>query len=166
MNAALDGAKLKVVRATEHLKSFNEEAWRYVSAEPYEVVLQRNQDYISVKGVITTEPPPALACIIGDFVTNLRASLDYVAWELAAKTGSALSDGQKRGITFPIAADQAGFSKTNGTADHLQRICGVPAAAIGVIESVQPYHAGYEALSSLDYLVRTDKHRMLLLCAL
>lgn len=76
-----------------------------------------------------------------------------------------LTDGQERRIAFPIASDHAGFTKTDSTAKHLERVCGVPAAAIGVIESVQPYHAGHEPLGALDQLVKTDKHRTLLLCA-
>lgn len=72
MTHPLDGARLKVVRAKEHLKSFNEDAWRYVSTDPYDVVSKFEGDIICVEGVVTAEPPPALACIVGDFVTNLR----------------------------------------------------------------------------------------------
>jgi hypothetical protein len=35
---------------------------------------------------------------------------------------------------------------------------------MSVIESVQPYNAGYEPLNALDQLVRIDKHRTLWLC--
>jgi hypothetical protein len=161
----LDGARLKIVRAKQHLESFNEEAGRYIDANPPKVVTKVEGDCISVEGVITSEPPPPFACIVGDFVTNLRASLDYIVWELTVLAGRSLSVGQMRKVTFPIATDQASFTKANGTADHLSRICGIPAAAMSVIESVQPYHAGYEAMGALDSLVRTDKHRTLLLCA-
>jgi hypothetical protein len=44
-------------------------------------------------------------------------------------------------------------------------VCGVPANAINIIESIQPFHTRYEVLNVLDLLVRLDKHRMLLLCA-
>lgn len=166
----LDGARLKIILAQEHLKAFNEEGWRYVSKEPYEVVTKLEGDRIGVEGIITSEPPPGLACIVGDFVTNCRAALDYVAWELVTKAVAAaritLTDGQKRRVTFPIVSNQATFAKKDGTADHLAKVCGVPPATMSVIESVQPYHAGYEPLDSLDLLVRTDKHRTLLLCGL
>jgi hypothetical protein len=165
MTHPLYGARLKVVRAQEHLKSFNEDAWRYINTEPYQVESKIEGNHICVEGVITAEPPPALACIVGDFVTNLRASLDYIAWELAMLAGNPLTDGQKRKVSFPIASTQANFAKAGGTAEHLRNVCGVPAEAMSVVESVQPYHAGYEPLSALDLLVRTDKHRTLLLCA-
>jgi hypothetical protein len=160
----LDGARLKVVRAQEHLKSFNEEAWRYMSAEPYEIVPKREANNVTIECIITAEPPPRLACIVGDLVTNLRASLDYIAWELAMLAGNPLTEVQQKQIAFPIAPTQVSFTQANGTADRLERVCGVPAATISVIESVQPYHAGYEPLRNLNLLVNRDKHRMLLLC--
>ena len=162
----LDGARLKIVRAQEHLKSFNEDCWRYVSAEPYKIATELGPDQICIEGIITTESPPRLAGIVGDFVTNCRASLDYIAWELAMRAGRPLSDAQKRRIAFPLAPDKSSFTKKDGTAFHLEGVCGIPASAMSVIESVQPYHAGNESLDSLDLLVRTDKHRMLLLCTL
>jgi len=160
----LDGALLKVIRADQHLKAFEVECGRYIQTKPYKVVSNFEGDVISVEGVITAEPPPSLACIVGDFVTNLRAALDYIAWELAMKAGRNLTDQQRRKVTFPLASNEANFTKADGTAAHLENVCGVPAEAIGVIESVQPYHAGYQSLGSLDLLVRTDKHRALLLC--
>src|SRR2546423_7008713 len=135
----LHGARLKVVRAEEHLKSFNEIGRRYIDTEPYEVVLKRDGDYITVEGIVTAEPPPALACVVGEFVTNLRAALDYIAWELAMKAvrkaGITLTGGQQRRIAFPItdnpSTNKTGFAKPDGTPAHLANVCGVPAAAIG-----------------------------------
>jgi len=36
----------------------------------------------------------------------------------------------------------------------------VPKVATDLIESVQPYHAGYEPLATLNSLVNSDKHRL------
>jgi hypothetical protein len=160
----LDGARLKIARAKQHLQSFNDEGSQYVGSEPYEVVTELDGDFIRVRGVITAEPPPTLACIVGDFVTNLRASLDYVAWELAMRAGRTLTGGEKRNVKFPIAPDKKAFNKADGTAERLAKTCGVSAAAISAIESVQPYNSGYEPLRALDELVNRDKHRTLLLC--
>src|SRR5262249_25301187 len=99
----------------------------------------------------------------GDCICNLRASLDYIAWQLAMLAGNSLTEAQKKKITFPIAPDNASFTRANGAADHLERVCGVPAATISVIESVQSYHAGYEPLDHLHVLVNVDKHRLPLL---
>jgi hypothetical protein len=166
MTHTLDGARLKVVRAQAHLKAFNEEAGHYIDTQPYKISTKQEGNVISVEGVITAEPLPARACIIGDFVTNLRASLDTIAWELAMLAGKPLNDGQMKKITFPITIKRARFTDKKWTAKHLENVCGVPAATLSVIESVQPYHAGYQPLDTLDLLVNRDKHRMLLFCAL
>lgn len=164
MTHPLDGARLKVVRAKEHLKSFNEEAWRYVNTDPCKVVSKVEGDIVSVEGIVTSQPPPTLACIVGDLVTNCRAALDYIAWELAMRAGRSLSGRQLKRIMFPIATNPTDFAKPDGTAAHLRDVCAIPTPALAVIESVQPYHAGYEPLNALDQLVRVDKHRTLCLC--
>lgn len=162
----LDGARLKIERAKEHLRSFNEEGSRYLSTEPYQLVAKRVGDLLTVEVAITSEPPPLLACVVGDFVTNLRAGLDYVAWELFVKFGAqTLSESQKRRISFPIFASATDFADAGSSAQFLNSIYGTAgAAAFTIIESVQPYHAGWESLRILNQLVNRDKHRMLLLC--
>jgi hypothetical protein len=162
----LDGARLKVVRAQQHLKSLNEELRRYIDAKPYEITTKRERNNISVEGIITTEPPPLLACIVGDFVTNLRASLDYVTWQLANRFAPVvLNDRQQRQVAFPIVSEKTNFATANATA-FLRDTCAVSTDALDIIESVQPYNTGYKPIGDLDLLVRTDKHRSLLLCAL
>jgi hypothetical protein len=163
----LDGARLKIVRAQEHLKSFNEIARRYIDTQPYAVVSKIEGDCISIEGVITAEPPPSLACIVGDFVTNLRASLDYIAWELVQFAGNTLTESEQKRVTFPIILTQARFTDPKSAAMYLGgNTCGIPASTLSIIESVQPYQTGYEVMGVLDLLVRIDKHRTLLLCAL
>jgi|GEM_PF-6624930 len=166
MSNKLDGARLKISQAKAHLRSFNEEGQKYLSTEPYTLQLTLDEGLVKVEAVITDEPPPALACIIGDFVTNLRAALDYVAWELGTKSPPApLTDAQEKRITFPLYLSHAGFSKSDSTAKFLENVCGVPTSTMNAIASVQPYQTGYEPLAALDALVRWDKHRTLLLCA-
>jgi hypothetical protein len=159
----LDGARLKIIRAKQHLESFNEEVSRYIRTNPCEVVTEMESDCICITGIVTSQPPPAIACIVGDFVTNLRAVLDYIAWELANKfVGRPLARGEEERITFPIVRPgKTNFAELN-SAKFLQTTCRVPACAMNVIESVQPYNTGYDAIGALDLLVRTDKHRALL----
>lgn len=161
----LDGARLKVVRAKEHLDAFNEMSFRYLKTEPYKIVPELGPEVIRIDCIVTAEPPPALAYIVGDFVTNIRAALDYIAWELFSKFGPTdWKEGQQRRIIFPIIPSKPDFTKVDGST-KLLREANIPAPALDVIESVQPYHAGYESLKSLNLLVNRDKHRTLLLCA-
>jgi hypothetical protein len=114
MSHPLDGARLKVVRAQKHLKALYHEIERYIDAEPYDVPVTQIGNLVSAEGVITAEPPPDLACIVGDCVTNLRAALDYVAWELVARFATKpLTGKQERRISFPIVANKSDFPKAD-----------------------------------------------------
>jgi hypothetical protein len=157
----LDGARLKVVRAQEHLKSLYDEIERYINTKPYDVPVKREGDFVSAEGAITAEPPARLSCLVGDCVTNLRAALDYVAWELVVKSGKSLRPKEKQRVAFPIFPNEPDFSKSDST-QFLKTL--ITANAFDVIKDVQPFNAGHEALGTLNDLVRVDKHRTLVIC--
>jgi hypothetical protein len=163
----LDGARLKVVRAQQHLQALDEEIGRYLDRKPYDVVSDKDHKMTVFQVVTKEDPPPCLSAIIGDCVTNIRAALDYIAWELAAKHATrALTEKEERQIAFPLlktTSTNADF-RGNNAAAHLASVCSVPTAAMNMIEGVQPYNAGYEILGKLNLLVNHDKHRALLLC--
>jgi len=160
----LAGATLKIVRAQKHLDSLNEEIGRYVSTKPYRLVANRNGNVRTAKIIVNKSPPDELGCIVGDCVTNIRASLDYIAWALAAKySGGNLSERDEKSIFFPLCKRATDFAGDNRVT-HLKNVCRVPAAAMNVIKSVQPYQTGYQVLNKISLLVNYDKHRTLLLC--
>ncbi len=111
---------------------------------------------------ITNHPPLQLSAIIGDCVTNVRASLDYIMWELASRYFSPPIDITKhhdRNITaFPITNNPKDVGHVNRLNCLTNRK--IPAAAIAEIKAVQPYNRGYEPLWWLHGLVNGDKHRM------
>src|SRR5437868_3625124 len=88
----LDGSKLKVIRAQEHLDSLKTEIRRYLKDQPSEAI-SYGTDHPDALFVIHNFPdnlsfpsPPVLfSAIIGDCVTNARAALDYIMWELAQR---------------------------------------------------------------------------------
>ncbi|MGB6482818.1 MAG: hypothetical protein WBE86_04955 [Candidatus Acidiferrales bacterium] len=93
----------------------------------------------------------------GDFIYNLRAALDHLAWQLALLSGGWPSIE----VSFPICekdnADARRFIKRSTV--------GIPDPAVAVIESFQPYHAGNDFRSThlwrLNKLWNIDKHRHL-----
>src|SRR5690242_12983375 len=99
----LDGARLKVVRAQEHLDSFKAESCRYLDEQPHEIRSQFQGDGQALPHLDFSAPPHRLSVIIGDCVTNCRAALDYIAWELVKHyfTGT-LTPKQERSIAFTI----------------------------------------------------------------
>lgn len=99
-------------------------------------------------------PFRTLSLMIGDCVHNMRAALDYMAWELA---GANIAD---TGTMFPIFNSPAGF-KTRG----LKRVKGLPKDAQTAIERLQPYNTRYGghllALDAINKIDAADKHKIL-----
>lgn len=171
MNHPLDGARLKVVRAQEHLDSLKAEIAMYVSQDPYQFVAKKvhpEHSFLAPAAEITAEPPLRFGTLIGDVVTNARAAIDYVMWELASEFFDPpidLAKANDRRITaFPISEGPADPGHV-GHVDRLNRLAKrkIPTTAINEIKAVQPYNSGDLALWWLHRLVNTDKHRVPLL---
>jgi hypothetical protein len=162
MTHPLDGARLKVARAKDHLDALKDEVGRHLRSKSFQAPVKKNNDMATVVSpVIRVEPTGHLGCVLGDCLCNLRASLDYIAWQLGTKAARGkLTEGQKRRVSFPVASDPKEYRRSDGAANHLGTVCGVPAPAMIEIESVQPYHAGYGSLGLLSVLVNDGKHRL------
>lgn len=157
MTHPLDGARLKVVRAQEHLRKFKFQVQRYLKSDPKRISIQDNADgNVAVTLLKEADPPPPiiLSGLIGDCVSNLRASLDYIAWELASKYSPKPLVPSVDKVYFPIYDVPQKYS-------HARLVqYKVPTAALDIIASVQPYNAGSEPLGHLHAIVNCDKHRL------
>ena len=166
----LDGARFKVVWAQQHLNSLKSEIGGYLAKQTDEI---RSQPHMHpqhtwlgpthvLRPIVPTETQERMSGIIGDIVTNARAALDYIAWELAQRYFSPPLDitkgGDKKLASFPI------FETPAKVQDCFDRLADrqIPAGAISEIKTVQPYNAGYEPIGLLAQLVNQDKHRLLL----
>lgn len=166
MNHPLDGARLKVIRAQEHLESLKAEVAMYLKDDPYVTISQNNSDVGDQSQTVWLEHPPPLrlSTIVGDCVTNARAVLDYIVWELVRKYFQPAFDvtnyDDRRIVSFPISRDS-----TEGHRDRLDRLTqrGIPTSAIDEIQRPQPYASRQDTLWWLHELVNTNKHRMPLL---
>jgi hypothetical protein len=116
-----------------------------------------------VKPRLTTDPPLRLSVIVGDCVTNTRAALDYIVWELAQKhlTGGIdlAKQSDRQILSFPILLPDP--KRRKGHIDHLDRLAkrGIPARVIEIIQGVQADASGDASLQWLYELANTDKHR-------
>jgi hypothetical protein len=151
---ALDGARLKIVRAEEQLQLLKDEIARYLDSKPYEFPVEDHGNAVMTAAAIIKEDPPLrLGCIFG----SVRASLDYIAWELAslyAKPKPVV--GRNRDISFPIV-DDPGADGAKRLAKMAKKYA-FSADSVTEIQSVQPHNAGYEILRFLSDFVNTDKH--------
>jgi hypothetical protein len=55
--------------------------------------------------------PADLSAAVGDAVANMRAALDYIAYELARRHVGTMSDAEEAATAFPIYRDKASFDQ-------------------------------------------------------
>jgi hypothetical protein len=150
----LDAARLKLARATEHLSAFDTEQddWQE-KTELYRFEFRDHGDERSYFLEIIATPPAHLSLVLGDCVQNLRASLDYLAWQLV------LANNQKPGYWthFPI------YREAKSGPFRPRCVSGMNPDAIALIEQLQPYYGGKNADTDLLWFVcelsNADKHR-------
>lgn len=165
MNHPLNGARLKVVRAQEHLDSLKSEIRMYLDEQPKEFLSQPAPHpypwMTTTNHVLAPIVPPVtplrFSTIIGDCVTNARAALDYIVWQLAIRYfDPPLSKRDRFWVSWPALEHRV---------DHVAKIKGlakrkIPARALGHINRSHHAYAGYQAFNWLRILVNDDKHRM------
>jgi hypothetical protein len=112
---------------------------------------------------IENEPPPEWSLIAGDFVQNLRASLDYTVWQLVLDSGGE----PNRQNAFPLVDHQPPANPKNENRRRWEaKVAGVDPKAVRFIESCQPFNGpegpDRHLLAALRDLSDQDKHRSLM----
>jgi hypothetical protein len=151
---------LKTSRAKEHLESLRKELQTFYDSKPYELTTQEdthNQMYLTYVKVSTA--PDRLSLILGDLLYCLRSSLDQLVWCLVKTIGN-----YPERTAFPIIYSNNSKNRRR----FKEQTAGVSAAALAIIESLQPYHAGNPVamrshhLWVLNELCNIDKHMRIL----
>jgi hypothetical protein len=155
---SLKSVGLKLDRAQMHL----DEIARMLSLIKYgecRIIPEYNQDrdLIVQRIHITPKPKPELGVVVGDCLFAIRSALDHLVWQLVICNGQSPT----KDNMFPITSDWDKFDTAARVIKGRKRLMGVSATAFALIESLQPYHAGNEALERLDTLHNADKHQTL-----
>ena len=178
----LRSAQLKLKRANIHIRALNQ-AMRHASSYPE--ISVRRQGKLDVPrrvdeggsvvsesaALYTAQIDPRIGVgwglIVGDILSNLRSTLDHIAWPLAQTHAAARSVSftpeEERRIVFPLrmtgVTQQAIIGGLNG--NDLQWF---PPNSHSVIEKFQPYNRTQwpelKLLGVLAELVNEDKHRV------
>jgi hypothetical protein len=166
----LNSARFKAERANIHINALKRSVNRLFN--PQSAIREQaiSQGPLKGLGLITIDIDPSLRAktwglIIGDIVTNLRASLDHIAWALVmfhvAKTKKRLSPKEKRAIIFPLLDDPAGWPDPGKKGSPIEF---VSRPAHFQVERFQPYNRRdwpeLNLLRDLQLLVNADKHRV------
>ena len=166
MSDRLIGCRIRFNRALEHLRVLDEAIESFKETQVSRIPGKFDQDsgnyLFQMEG--RAVPKREWSALIGDVLHNLRATLDYLAWELV----DSHSPGQgTSGTEFPIFMDSDLFERSAP-----RKTKGMAPRAIAVVERLQPFnesprdlHRSENRLWVLQSLVSTDKHRTLTLTA-
>jgi hypothetical protein len=155
-NERLDGIRRKIDRAKTHINDVEVVSRKFCEANTDCLAAKTDPDSgktcFSVR--FRTALPEELPLMIGDVVHNLRTALDHLAWQLVE------ANGQTPGFhtSFPIF-------RVKNTKRFKRKVAGVAAAAVQIMELVQPYNSGKDDLAILSEMDNFDKHRLLIVVA-
>lgn len=175
---------LKIQRAKEHLDWIGTYLKPWIEGKKHSQWLEPDDLLPGNTRLMTklTEEPAEypLTVKIGEFLHNMRSSLDLLAYELAVAYTNPLPDDIAESSEFPIFGDEdrQGNVGTGNAAFHLKTRKGVPVPGSGLhkirgmdaraqteIERLQPYKRGSlfreDPLWKLHELDRINKHRLL-----
>ena len=154
----LSSVRAKIERAKHHVRDLESRILAFRATDPYALFCDddpKTGDRV-LRVHVRSQPPDDLALIAGEIIYQLRSSLDHLAWQLVEANGGV--PGQ--GTYFPIAETAAKYiAKAPG------QVQGMSAAAISMIDAIQPYMGGCNDLWRLHALSNYDKHRLLLVIA-
>lgn len=166
MNPTLEGSKLRIKRAGDHIYALGELEKELVGIDPTTIPTEPAQPpEVQPDGSIATFSPgfripdlptvtnPLWSIVLGEAVYNLRAALDYLIYSLAH-----LDSGQEQdGTQFPIC------TKTEYFQDEIRKghLRGLDSLHVTAIERLQPYPSGHW-LQALRDISNPDKHRHLI----
>jgi hypothetical protein len=164
----LAGCEEKLKRAQFHFDSLKGVVKVFFETEPkpYVILTEVDVETSRVLGRIRigSKPPLHWSTIAGDYVQNLRAVLDHLAWQLV------IANDEKPGFgnCFPIFDTEPPDDPTHPDRERWERnIKGMAGSAKRFIDACQPYKGvngpdSISALSGLRALSNADKHRTLI----
>jgi hypothetical protein len=152
----LVGVLAKIERAKCHVHDLESRIKAFREANPD--LFRCDQDPKTGNRILRLQKqfPVEFSLMVGDAVNNMRSALDHLVCRLIEANGSAPT----RRTCFPLCDTAAKFKESSPS-----QIKGVGAQVANLIEAMQPYNAGYDALGVVCKLNNADKHRVLIMIA-
>lgn len=157
--ASLEGVRRKVDWADEHFGLIENQVREFLKAETRRISEEPNfETGQQVRKLIDPPKPPRdLSLLIGDYVYNLRAALDYLAWQLARLNRPAHEPPKQ--THFPIYVKKTQRARQ----DFKNAVRGLHPSHRRVIANEQPFKRGdlaeQQPLWILNRLRNLDSHR-------
>ncbi len=160
----IDSAKLKLIRAAEHIKEIEDRVATYAASEPHEIIVESD----SKATMKIRFPPHDIAIPLGEALYQMRSALDHLAFGLVKLSNLVPSSVRWDKVAFPLKLQlPEGVWAAPVPFGHKSFSQFLPGIAIGpftFIESLQPYYpfgAPNTWLGFLAQLSNIDKHRRL-----
>ena len=152
MSHPLDGAYLRITRATEHVAELEGLVSAYGQSEldGISVDIDPNTFHLTLDFAEQVASSPMISVVSGEVLYNLRAALDYLVFELAKLDSGGV---EQDGTQFPIEDSVGHF-----TARRKTFLKGFSDEHVAVIEGYQPYK-GVEWTRRFRNFSNPDKHR-------
>lgn len=158
MSGPMEQLQAKLDRADELIPVIRDAISDYYAAEPYVCRTDHLPDEHRIELVVVeVKPPPLrLGVLLGEFIHNLRCSLDHLVWQLALTC----TDEPSRDLMFPI------YETTPEDWSRIvrKRLGDVPDEAVERIWAAQPCNGEnpeINALRIVQKLSNEDKHRVI-----
>jgi len=158
----------KIARALEHLESVKDCVADDIATYTHGLRKAEGKETLDLP-----EPSPLISIFVGDFLYQLRSTLDHLAFDIvkANRSRDILPVDWEERCQFPIWSDPLKSGETIPLANgRFKNLPGIPHGAHAIIESVQPYYppnsrptAANTSLGLLNKLSNIDKHRRLAL---
>lgn len=165
--ASLDGCELKLARALTHFSALQDKIAEVVNDKTKSlrtgVDPKTGSEFAKIEG--PTDLGPELGIIVGDYVHNLRTSLDHLVHQLAVLNGAPPLD-VDRSRQFPICTDEPSYWREvrRGVTYRDRCLSGIEEEHRKRVDAIQPYHYGKAAdrnsIAIVGELDNADKHRV------
>ena len=163
----IQSARLKLLRASEDIKTIKSIVGTYAASEPWRIVVEPNgKERITV----THNPPADISILGGEVLYQVRSALDHLAFSLikANPNGITLHPGWEANCAFPLKhllpKSIQNPPVPYGHKSFSTCLPGIANAPFTFIERQQPYYKSginNTALRILSVLSNIDKHRHL-----
>jgi hypothetical protein len=153
---AAKNAAAKFRRAGVHLHELDRRLHSFQKRHPYKAIRQHKPglSYVQFDFHHAADPPLSIGAVLGDFIQDLRGSLNYLIFELSLLDPKVPQEALDR-VEFPIFAEDR-------PAAIESRISHIPEDAKHIIKAMQPHHKGdgakAEPLWLLHEMATLDRH--------
>jgi len=163
-----EGPRLKIERAERHLHAIDRLISKYQACEPYVIAYKLNADETMYEGRVIERFKPFLAfgILIGEFVYQLRSTLDHIVYEFSVPNFPATVPELRKAERvpqFPLFLSDPTDGGQTAFPDNYLKFVAPP--VVELVKAYQPYtHSGNDTnphpLAVLEALNIRDKHRL------